>query len=510
MYRGDEALLFDFSGGMASASFSTSLNPKQANYLRNVYCRIGNGLEKRRGNVVFNSSAMAAGSAVTGLEAVKYSSGTEYFLATCGATIQQGNITGSTMTDITGAVSITSGQDNIWTISMLNDLAIGVGGAPDAPWKWSGSGNAAALGGSPPSGNFGFQHNNRMFIGGVSGNLSRIQWSVLGNPEDWSSAGSGTQDVWKNDGDDLVGYAILAEDNVLLFKQRSIHSLVGRSSPFPVTPIFRDIGAIGKNAIVVADGLVYFITPRARMVITDGNTIIDDRLVPGLMNIDDVWNSLNMSRLKYIQGERYKGIGFDHIVWLCPTGTNTTNTLALVWDIKNKCWFQHTSGYGGNALTRTQAGNLYMGAYDGKIYHQDVTSVYTDASETSPGAIDAYWRSGWLMSDTLKMSKHPSTLQVVYVSQTSGQLTIGYGFDYVNDKITEVKSMVATGAVWDQFLWDAGSWGGQTDLFKTIFIKGRGNVFQFSFGNMNAGETFQIHGLSIGSKKGAQKVLESV
>lgn len=510
MYRGEEVLLFDFSGGMASATFSTSFDTKQANLLRNVYIRIGNGLEKRRGNTVFNSSAMASGAAVTGLEAIKFSTGTEYFVATCGATIQRGDITGSTMTDITGAVTITSSATNLWTISMLNDLAIGVGGAPDAPWKWSGSGNAAALGGSPPSGAFGFQHNNRMFIGGIMNNLSRIQWSVLGNPEDWSGTGSGQQDIWKNDGDTLVGHAILSNDNVLLFKQRSIHSLIGRSSPFPVTPLFRDVGAIGKKAIVVADGLVYFITPLGRMLITDGVNILDEKVVQNLFNIDDIWGSLNSTRLPYIQGKRYKGVGFDHIIWLCSTSASSTNDLAIVWDLKNKCWLQHTTGYSGNALTKTQTGLLYMGAYDGKIYKQDAANTYADASETSPGAIDGYWRSGWLPAGSVKMTKHPSTIQVVYVTQTSGQLTIGYGFDYINDKIQEVKSMQGLGMVWDQGQWDVGVWGVPTDLFKTIFVKGRGNVFEYSFQNNNAGETFQIHGLSIGAKKGAQKVLESV
>lgn len=509
MYDGEEALLFDFSGGMASASFSTSSHPEEANLLRNVFVRIGNGIEKRKGNTLFNSSAMASGLAVTGLEACKFVSGTEYFVATCGATIQQGDITGSTMTDITGAVTVTSSANNLWTISMLNDLAIGVGGAPDAPWKWSGSGNAAALGGSPPSGAFGFQHNNRMFIGGITGNLSRIQWSILGNPEDWSSAGSGTQDVWKNDGDTLVGAAVIAEDNVLLFKQRSIHRLVGRSSPFPVVPVFRDVGAVGKKAIVVADGLVYFITPRGRMLVTDGNYIIDEKTLPRLMYVDDIWAGLNQSRLQHIQGKRYVGVGFDHIVWLCSNGSSSTNNLAIVWDLKNKCWLQHTSGYGGNALTKTQAGALYMGAYDGKIYKQDVTNTYSDASETSPGAIDAYWRSGWLSAGTLKTTKNPSTMQVVFITQTVGVLSVGYGFDYNVDKIIESKSMQEPGGLWDVDFWDIGTFGGQSDFYKTVFIKGRGNLFEFSLGNNLANQTFQIHGLSIGSKKGAQKVLEA-
>lgn len=511
MYRGEEVLLFDFSGGMASATFSTSFNPKEANYLRNVYIRVGNGLEKRRGNTVFNSSAMASGAAATSLESIKFNNGNEFFVSTAGAKIYEGNITGSTMTDITGSVTITSSQNNIWTIAAMNNLAIGVGGAPDAPWKWSGSGNAAALGGSPPTGNFGFQQNNRFFIGAISGDTSLIQWSILSNPEDWSSAGSGSAYVWKDDGDSLVGQAILSDDVVLLFKHNSTHQMIGRSAPFPITPLFRDVGACGKKAIVVAYGLCYFITPYGRMLITDGTTLIDEKTLPSLMNVDDVWQGLNMSRLQYIEGRHYVGLGFDHIIWLCSSGTNTSNDLAIVWDIRNKCWLQHTTGYKGAALTRTQAGTLYMGAYDGKIYQQDISGKYIDDSETSPGAIDGYWRSGWLTAGKLKLSKHPSTAQIIYVSQTTGTLNFGYGFDYANDKIIETRAMVASGgALWNQVNWNQFLWSGQTDLFKTIFLKGRGNVFEFSFRNANPSETFQIHGVGIGSKRSAQKVMEAV
>lgn len=510
MFRGSEDSYFDFSGGFASNKPASNIAPNEAQSLRNILIITGKGIEKRRGNTLFNSSAMSSGAAVTGLFYYKQSGGSDFLVATAGAAIFKADALDGTMDDITGAVTITSNQNNLWTACQMNDLAIFVGGAPNSPIKYSGTGNAAALGGSPPSGSFGFTHNNRMFIGNTSANPSLIQWSILGNPEDWSASGSGSQQIEKNDGDVLVGAAPLSTDNVLLFKQNSIHQFITRSSPFPYFPLFKGVGAVGKRAIVTVNGLVYFITPTARMRITDGNRVLDESDIPRLGNIDDIWDSLNQSRLQYITGIYQSGAGFDHVVWFCSSSGSSSNDIALVWDIRNKCWLEHTSGYKANSAANTQNGTLYTGHYNGKIYQQDVASTYADASETSPGAIDAYWSSNWKNTNSLSESVHPVRLNVALTSQTSGVLTIGYGRDYTSDIYTESASMQGKGDNWDEMLWDAGTWGVQSDLIKKLSTKGRGLNYQVSFGNRIVNQTFQIHGYSFLVKKTGQKSFETV
>lgn len=510
MYKGEEYLLTDFSGGYAGSTPSTSINPKEALNLQNVFITVGGAIQKRQGNSSFNGTAFNSGAVWTGLESFKLSTGsTEWLVGTAGTKIGQGATSGSSFTDITGAVTVTSSANNLWTFSPMNDLLIGVGGAPDAPFKWSGSGNAAALGGSPPSGSFGFQNNNRMFIGNVTSNPSLIQWSVLSNPEDWSSAGSGSTFVSKNDGDTLVGAGIMSEDQVLLFKQRSVYSLIGRTAPFPVFPLFRGVGAVGKKAIVVADGLCYFITPQGRMKITDGTSLISDQQLPKLRYADDLWDGLNQNRLQYIVGQHYVGKGFNHIYWMCSNGSSSTNNLAIIWDIKNQCWLQHTTGYSANAACRLQNGDFYMGSYDGKAYLQDAPSVYSDASETSPGTINAYWCSGWMHKNSIRNIKHISQIRMILLSQTSGNLSIGYGFDFSLDKNIVSKSMQAPGAIWDQAIWDQALWGVQSDVVKTIFTMGRGNLIQFSFRNAEPGVPFLVHGVSLSGEQSGQKVFEA-
>lgn len=505
MYKGNDVLFSDFSGGLATAKPISNLNPNESPNLRNVVITQGKGIEKRHGNTEFNGTAMSSGAAVTGLAYYKLLGGSDFLLAIAGSSVFKSDSLDGTMDDITGAVSITSNQNNLWTFSQINDLGIFVGGAPNAPIKWNGTGNAAALGGTPPNGSFGFSNNNRMFIGGTSASPSTIYWSVLGNVEDWSSAGSGNIDIEKNDGDTLVGAAVLNNDTVLIFKQNSINQLVTRSAPFPYYRLFPNVGAVGKRAIVNVNGLVYFITPQGRMLITDGTKIVDESEIPALANIDDIWSGLNQSRLQYITGFYMDGVGFEHIVWMVSSSGSSTNDLALVWDIRNKCWLRHTTGYKGNSAARTQSGAIYTGHYNGKIYLQNASSVYADASEATPGAIDAYWSSYWSRMDSFSQSFSVYRSAIGLTSQAAGLLNVGYGYDYSSDSYSDSVSLESPGSRWDELLWDVGVWGGGGDLIRNIFTKGRGANFQISFSNRVATQSFEVHGYNLLIKKTGQK-----
>src|SRR3990167_7777710 len=240
--------LFDFSGGLNTFSPVTTLKMTEAIDLQNINLLPSGGFEKRRGNTAFNSSAMVGSTtAVSGLGYFRKSDATDFLVAIAGTAVFKSDSLDGTMDTITGSVTVTSGANNIWTHSTMNDLSIFVGGAPNAPIKYSGSGNAAVLAGSPPSGNFGVQLNNYFFIGNTTANPSRIAWSILSNPENWTGTGSGTQDIQANDGDVLIGGTIINNNHLLLFKQNSVHDLIITTSPFPSFPLFRGVGAVSKR-----------------------------------------------------------------------------------------------------------------------------------------------------------------------------------------------------------------------------------------------------------------------
>lgn len=501
MSRRSKSVVFsDFSGGLNTASPVTTLSLNQALDLQNINLLPTGGFEKRRGNTAFNSSAMESGAAVHGLGYYRQADADEWVVTICGTKLFKSEFDG-TMDDITGALTITTGANNIWTYSQMNDLAIFVGGAraSDVPIKWNGSGNGAALGGTPPVGAFGIQANNRFFIGNTVANPSRIAWSILGNPEDWTGSGSGTQDVSTNDGDTLVGAGRLGVDHLLLFKQNSIHDLIIRTSPFPLFPLFRGVGAVSPRAIVEVDGIIYFLTPEPRMKATDGTKIID---FPDI--IDDVWDGLSKSRLQYAHGIYYPKL--RQIMWFVSSASATTHDLCIIWDIDRKAWLRHTTGYKMNVAAILQDRLLYVGAYDGKLYKQDVASTYTDASESS-GAINAFWRSGWMDAEAMTNTKVIPYVNLNFQTQSSGTFTYAYGFNFSSDRKIESVSMVGNSDLYGTGIYLVARFGGQTDKPKLVHMKGNGNFFQFLLKNANSGEALGFNRMEIPIKVDAPVAL---
>lgn len=516
MYQGTEFKLNDFSGGMVSNMPITELELTQASAVDNIIVfPKGRGFRSRLGDTTFNSTAMNSGANLQGLAYYRQADQTEYIVAVCGAKIFSSPMTG-TMTDRTGAVSITAGQDDIWDLVPFNNKIVAFGGAsnsPDAPWAWTGSGNAAALGGTPPSAYGAFQANNRMFAFRTSANPSRIYWSVLSNEADWTGVGSGNADVFTNDNDRLTAAAVLNTNTVLLFKENSTHQMqIGNliSGAFPIFPLFLGTGCAGKHAVVVADGYCYFITSQGKMKITDGVSILTEQDLPALSHIDDQWNGTNASRLQYVQGIRHTGKDFDHIKWIVSYGSSqTTHNECFIWDIQNKCWLQNTTGWAMNVATRKTDGTVYTGGYNGKIYQKEVAATYTDASNTS-AVVNAYWQSGWVNSGKFETVKQLRKVSISLVTQTSGTVTFYYGFDFSGlTKSISVDQSAASGFLLDTSVLDVNALVGVSLTMKSSRLTGRGNFFQFKINSPTTAYPLQFNGLTFSGKEYGQKAFSA-
>lgn len=488
-----------FDGGQNSATSPNSLQPNESVESHNLVILPGGfGIRTREGDTEFNSSAMSSGANVQGLGYYQQADGDEWLVSVCGSAIFKSDSLDGTMDDITGGLTVTAAQNNTWTSFVAQDLIVFVGGAPDAPFKFSGTGNAAALGGSPPSGSFGFYHQNRAFIGNTTANPSRLAWSVLDNIEDWSGTGSGTADIQTNDGDQLIGYAIIRDDRVLLFKQNSIFTLVGRSSPFPVIRFKKGIGAVNKHAIVHGpDGLVYFFTPRGRMAITDGALIYNEEQFPRLKYIDDVLSGLNQARLNQVRGVSYVGPDHRWIIWSAPNGSATTNDFGFYWDIDNRCWGLLPEGFGSNIFALTQAGALYGGGFNGKIYKKLVTGTTTDASNSSSTVISS-WRTGWNHLNDISRNKYIDEVYLGARTESAGKINLRIGIDHSIDVINKQVTVQSPGGKWGVMLWGQGKWGGRVDFISPATMADvRGRVFQFTFDNKsNSTARFRINEFS--------------
>lgn len=497
----------NFAGGQCSAKGVGTLGSNEFFAMQNVILDAnGDGFRCREGNTAVNSTAVAAGLPFTGLGYLRTITPTEYLVGTAGTGIYAATGLVDPFADITGSVTVTSGQNNFWHIFQSDDKLIGVGGAPNAPWKYTGTGSAALLGGSPPTGRFGFQYGNRTFIGSTTADPSKIYWSVLLNSEDWSGTGSGSQDIEPNDGDFLVTAAPINLNTVILFKQNSIYLLTGRESPFPVFPLFSGIGCVGTKACVVYQGLAYFITTDAKMCITDGNQIINQTHLP---DVDDVWDAVRDFRLPYIQGVVVNGKDFDWLIWSVTKSATSTNEFAVVWDLRNQCWLTCPTGFEANAFATTLDRTVYMGGYDGKAYRLFAPNTFTDASNSSAN-VSFKVDSDWITLEGLLSVKQVQRANILHQTRATGTMTFSYGYDF-NEALTTVSFSIAQagGALWDTAIWDAAVWDGYSGRIANIFNRGRGNVYKWRLSG-SSGVGYDVSSVSLFGRNKSQRMFDAV
>lgn len=493
MYNGKPFTIDSFKGGYCGNLPITKLNLDQASDLDNiVLLPNGRGFRTRLGNSKLNSSVLNSGANIQGIGELLQADQDQWLVTVCGAKLYQSSNVSGTFTDITGSLTITAGADNQWDLFTFNDSIIGFGGSPtspDVPFRWTGSGNGAALTGSPPSAYGGLTANNRVFAYRTSANPSTIYWSIIADAQDWTGSGSGSATVGSlNDNQRITGAKVLSTNYMLIFKENSTYQMVISSSPFPVYSLFDNVGAVGKNAIVNVDGEVYFITSKAEMMSTNGESL---KSYPP--DADDLWSSVQASRLKFIVGYRAKGRDYDHLVWLVST-TGSTNNRAIVWDLFNKCWLRHTTGHSMNVVGYDHNGTIYLGGYDGYIYKPYQSATYADASE-SGAAITAYWRSGWINPSQVDEIVEVRKMTAQYKTKASGSITVNYGFDFNLDQRSFTLAQAATAS--------------ELYTSRSSMLTGRGNFFNFKVSQSSSTIDTELQGITLSGKAYGQKVISA-
>ncbi len=351
------------------------------------------------------------------------------------------------------------------------------------------------LSSSAPVGEVGISWNNVCWIGNTTADPSKLYYSIINDCTDWTSSGSGFVNPDPSSADELVALAPVSSNIMLYFKQKKIFQVVGRADPFAVYPLFDGVGCTGPDALVVADGLVYFITPQAQMRITDGTKVYTERDIPKLADADDLWQRIPVDRRTFIRGARHKGKGFDHIVWLVTLDSGSTNNCAIVWDLINKCWLKMLRGYNGNCISASAEGRTFIGSYDScRIFELGVSGYYFDdttstaifngsgrlIAPTDSTATSWKWRSDdWHLTSQNIIQANKILINTV-VSATA-TLSLTYRYDGLADSSVLTKSLVPTSTAL------------RIDTFRPL---GRGTTFGIELSG-STGAVYQINRVSI-------------
>lgn len=442
--------------------------------------------------VALACTALNSGANIQGIGHFLQADQDKWLIVVAGAKIYSSSAYNGSYSEITGTATVTAAADNHWDIFTFNDKVIGFGGAPaspDAPWTWTGASTAAPLGGTAPSCYGGFSANNRVFAYRTSSLPSTIYWSIIGDPTDWTGTGAGSAVIGSlSDGQRVTAAIVISTNYVLVFKENATYQMVISSSPFPVYSLFDNVGCVGKKAAVNIDGEVYFINSRGEMCSTNGESV--KKYPPAA---DNLWDAVQPSRYPYIVGFRETESDHDWLVWMVST-TGSTNTAAIIWDLENECWLQCTTGYDMNMVGLDHLNNPYIGDYSGFVYRPSVSAHHRDDS-TSPGTVTGYWRSGWMNPSNATEVVQVRRMTVNCRTQTSGTITVNYGFDFTADSASFTLSQVPTAS--------------ETYTSRGSMLTGRGNFFNFKISQSSAVIDTEVHSILLQGKSYGQKVIDN-
>lgn len=500
---------YGFKGGWNTKESAWTLPKDSLTDSQNINI-VHQDIMKRAGNAKLNSTALNSAAVITGAFDWLINSGTRYLLVVAGNKLYNSSTLSSTFSDITGAVTITAGQNNQHTFASLNNIAVCCGGAtPDAPIKWTGTGNAAVLGGTPPSGNLVCVANNFMFIAGVAANPSKVYWSNASDPETWNVAS--VISFRESDGDSVTAIIELNQ-NLLIFKRRSIgllytqtNTVSGAVTLAPLTEVIVGIGCPGGQCVEnLPDGSVIFLGSNAHVYLIQGGTSVIDISDPkDGSNIQPTLDSMNISRLQYAVVKTYPT---RNQVWFSMSSSGaTTNDTILVYDYQIGVWVSKFININANVMeptidTRSTPSHpivMVTGDYGGFVYEQDTG---TSDATYSGAAIDGYGTIS--IQNGVDATDFTPRCAVVPIEaqSTGGSLSVGYGFNGLNTvNSTTTISQTQPGFQLDVSQLDSGTLAGPVTLKRIIPLPNNGRAYttQLQFRTTGSAQPFTVHPIYI-------------
>lgn len=371
--------------------------------------------KKRKGFIKFTSPAKVTptGTFVSGLCAAATSGGTAYVLATEGTALH--NITGGTWgTTISGA---TITVDTMVRMFMFNDIFV-ICNAGGGPYKWTGSGAAASLGGSPPANaTGGGVHRSRVFL--YKG-TSVLSFSALSDPEDYTSTdNAGSITINKGDGFVVNGFMSGGDFAVVSKiapssggKEGALYALFG-SSPFDFNvKKIASVGAFGQEAMVQYDNMVFVATNRGIFGINGRNWArIDDPIFP---TYDAITTKSTVALGRYGKTLR--------MAYTNPG--SSTNDREFIYDVERGVWGKNT-GKTNRIYANHPDGRILMGTSGTSIL------VWEDenGSNDDGAAIDFYWKTPEIQQG------HPYTAKRLHAAhfEVSNNITTTLSLDQITD-----------------------------------------------------------------------------
>lgn len=484
------------------------------------------GFRKRNGYDDLNSTAVGI-DACTGLFMGRYSTsgGTNRFYLVSGTKLYSMPSTlNGTWTNITGGLTITAGNNNIWNFGILNDILVLGNGDIDTPIQINSSGVASALGGLPFT-KFLFCVDVRGYmwyfqptVGGVvqydRGYFSDINTPVTVGTDNFI-------DVAKGNGADVRG-AVEYKSYMYIFKRHGIYQVIfqptrvnSSGTVFPwaevPNPIVPGVGTQSHRSIVKfttptthqipGQEFVFFVDQFGTPRVFDGTTTISFQSKIGSSRDTTILSlkDMDMTRNAY-------AFSLND-----PVTNNIYCFLSRLNSRQDTCWvLDYNTGFAFTRYKYNLAFNVgaifekptgvfkpFVGDYAGKVYELDTTA------NDNGQPFDFYYATGdsFLQSPALV-----SKWFFMDVRGTNGDndqsLDVDYYFDgsdtpSLHDSLTLANSQTEWGDGPPPMIWGQSQWAKQTLVARTSEINNTAKTCRVKFSNNDLNETVIVESFSL-------------
>lgn len=484
---------FSNSGGLNDAFSSIVLDDKEATDLQNVVFTTSGSFKTRDGFDELNASTLGASVITTGLKYYRPTSGARTIVGVFSddkirkMDYAAGGAPDGTWDDITGVLSFNVGQNDLASFAIGEDILIIEDGLNStAPYQWTGSGNASALGGSPPNATMVAYHKRMAFAAGNDTNPSTLYFSDVGDIENWTTGLSGNVSIETNDGS-ILRAIVPGFDALYIFKDYSIWRLSGEDKDtFVLQRMISDIGTLSPNSIALIGSEVFFMSGQGDIYVYDGATGL--RIIS--VKIEGSIDAANFSRFQYVSSAIFDS---DYYLTYSLAGSGTHNSI-LVYDTFNQSWSKF-NGINANAMAIADDGvgeeMLIFGDYGGFVYN------YPEGTNDAGTAINAYYLTKQYRFPESTPFKDWKLLKVFANQEGNYNLNIELRTDFQTAGVTETMNLAGSGSLWDTAIFDTDTWGGQQVVIGRIEPNLEGNFFQIRFSNSTLDQPFEVRGFQI-------------
>ena len=507
---------YDFTGGLNQDDHPLGLQPSELRVANNVYWS-GKALSSRRGTDNINTAAINGGTAVTGIFDYTRSAGASRDIVAVVGDKFYKDARSATPTDISGAVTITSGAANACQFATFNENLI-VANGTNTPWRWTGTGNAAVLGGYPPAFKTIISKWNRVFGAGHTAAPRTIRFSALADETTWAAAdtvratlpASGSANAEGSDAIVTLGHL---GDSIFCGLINSIGRVyyTGDSlAPFIYTQI-SSFGVAGPRAYVPFGDGGYFVSNRGVHYITTSDVSVSyqSSMVSG-RKLRTYWAELGKTRVQNVSGTLYfTSNGNWIVVWSFTQGAGTQNNSILVMDVTDGPGnerFAIWTGIQANVLATilnptTYAEELLFGTNDGFIWQADT------GSDDNGAAYLAEATTRWEDFGQPGLRKRFRDLYLEFRQTGTFVINVDFQFDYENAQTFTSASTASNLWNWDDgTTWDSSTWGGLNVIQTRLLGVGDGHVLGFRYYTTGTGQLWSLYKSVVAVKVAGESV----